>query len=90
MWSLLRAGGMNRSATDVFDSEEFVDDVLDWLEDHEMSRRGLAKTAQLDLSNLLGVLRGERPVSLLSACSLADVCDLSLDDYRRAAEERRS
>jgi hypothetical protein len=77
---------MNRSATDVFDSTEFVADVLDWLDDREQSRRWLAKEAKVDLSNLLGVLRGDRPVSLLLACSLADVCDFSLDDYRSGGD----
>jgi hypothetical protein len=84
MRALLRASSMKRSVTEVFDSAEFVADIILWLDDHGMSRRAMANEADLDLSNLLGVLRGERPVSLLSACSLADVCDLSLDDYRLA------
>lgn len=73
---------MNRSAEDRFDSDGFVDDVLEWLADQKRSRRWLAIEADLDLSALLQVLRKDRAVSLLVACALADLCDLSLDDYR--------
>lgn len=73
---------MNRSAEDRFDSDGFVDDVLEWLADQKRSRRWLAIEADLDLSALLQVLRKDRAVSLLVACALTDLCDLSLDDYR--------
>ena len=72
----------NRSADSIFDSFEFVDDVLEWCIENGFSRRKLAKRADLDLSSLLQVLRSDRPLTLLTACTLATVCELSLDDYR--------
>lgn len=73
---------MNRDATTVFDGARFITDVLDYARRHKISRRQLCLAADLDLGATLAVLRGERCPSLLVACSLADVADLRLDNYR--------
>lgn len=72
-----------RSSLGLFDGDRFVADVLTYAERWNVSRRQMALAADVDLATLLGLLRREREPSLLMACALADVCDLSLDAYRR-------
>lgn len=74
---------MNRDSSAVFDGDRFIAAVLAYMDRHRVSARSLLAAAGLDLSSGLQVLRGDRAPSLLVACSLADVCDLSIDDYRR-------
>lgn len=74
----------NRNAAAVFDGDRFIADVMAHMARHKLSSRMLLASADLDIASGLAVLRGERYPSLLVACSLADVCDLSLDAYRKA------
>jgi transcriptional regulator with XRE-family HTH domain len=73
----------NRDAQAVFDGQAFLQAVYDYLGRSNISRRQLLTDAGLDIASGLQVLRGDRMPSLLVACALADVCDLSLDTYRR-------
>lgn len=71
------------SSATVFDSEQFVADVIAYTKRWRINHKQLIITACLDESSTRAVLRGEQPLTLYVACKLADICDLSLDKYRR-------
>lgn len=77
---------MKRDSLAVFDGYQFIRDALSYAKRHGMSRRTLLAAADIDLSSGLGILRCDRAPTLLAACALASVCDLSLDEYRRTVE----
>lgn len=62
----------------------FRKDVLDYGERWEMTLRGMATAAGLSDNTIMPWVRGTRDgIGLSAACGLADVCDLSLDNYRK-------
>lgn len=68
-----------------FDAPRFMADVHAYRERHRLSRSELVRAAGFDLATGLRMLRADERRCLLSlsfVCTLADVCDLSLDAYR--------
>jgi hypothetical protein len=74
-----------RSSRTVFDAAKFRADVIAYMDRWHLSGRALCACTDLGISTLGTFLRGESETSLLLACELADVCDLSLDTYRIAS-----
>lgn len=74
------------SSVEVFDMPRFRADVIAHIDRWNMPARRVAEACGVSDNAIYPWLRGTRDtIGLFVACALADVCDLSLDKYRRAA-----
>jgi hypothetical protein len=77
-----------RNADSLFDCDAFRHAVESHLRRWNISRTTLAELADVDGTAVFLFLNGQRPTpSLLMVLALADVCDLSVDRYRRPPKE---
>lgn len=71
-----------RTSRPVFDSARFRADVVAYMQRWHLSGRRLAASGAVGQRAVAYFLRGDTEPSLLVACALADICDLSLNTYR--------
>lgn len=75
-----------RSADGVFDVDRFRADVTAYMRRWHLTPCALGRAAELAPSTAHAFITGRHGPSLLVACALADICDLTLDQYRRDQE----
>lgn len=68
--------------TEVFDTERLLLDAYHYQVRQRLTYTDMARRAGCSRTTIREVLEG-KSLSLWMACRLADVCDLSLDDYRK-------
>ena len=80
---------MNRASREAFDVARFTVDVRRQAHRWGWTMTELGHRAGVSPGRVREVVGGRGGLSLLTACALAEVCDLSLDDYRRRPVKHR-
>lgn len=78
-----------RETDEVFQHQEFLDAVETFRIRQRLTITDLARQAGCNFQSMKEILRKDN-LSLFMACRLADICDLSLDEYRRNDGQSRT
>lgn len=75
--------GGPRSAEPYFDFVRFMHDVNQYRFRHNINVKDLATEADVGFNSMSRTLRLEDNPCLATVCMLAEICDLSIDKYRK-------
>jgi hypothetical protein len=78
------SGAGNNRAGEVFDWWSFREEIVKWMDRRQLSWYALYQMAGMEPTTgekQAGFQKGTRPPSLYVACSLAALCDVSLDKF---------